>query len=341
MNDREIVVRTVCFVYNIVKGVARVDHSNEPRSRRRVKVKGDVPFYQDRSGFREEGEKKRRWWIPLVFLLIIGAAAGTLWFFDNRSESGLFHELIETLIAGEEEIQITIPAALFTGEDLDEIFAAAIEEHGVDEIVPVEDDKLVYKMSPEAKASLLKEAQDQLEKKLTALKDERQYDYLVEISYASSFDDFFLSTNLDQPDKALPVASELYMAAVYYQYLYDAEELVKEVVIVIESKETGEQERLAYPGDLNRAVSIMERPEVADEEPLTPGAGDKVVVDTGPDNLNLRDGPEITYLIIDVLSSGTELEVIDEEGEWLNVITPDEQEGWVHGDYVIITDVEE
>ena len=318
-----------------------MDQSNEPRSRRRVKVKGGVPDYRDGSSFREEGEKKRRWWIPLTLLLIIVAAAGTLWFFGNRIESGLFHELIETFVPGEEEIQITIPAALFTGEDLDEISAAAIEEHGVAEIVPVEDDKLVYTMSPEAKESLLEEAEDQLEKKLTSLKDERQYDYIIEISYASSFDDFFLATDLDQPEKALPAASELYMAAVYYQYLYAAEELVKEMVIVIESEETGERERLAYPGDLSRAASIMERPEVAEDEPLTPGAGDKVAVDTGPDNLNLRDGPAITYLIIDVLSSGTVLEVIGEEGEWLNVITPDEQEGWVHGDYVKITGVEE
>jgi len=66
-----------------------------------------------------------------------------------------------------------------------------------------------------------------------------------------------------------------------------------------------------------------------------------VIVTTGPDNLNLRNGPEITYLIIDVLSSGTVLEVIGVEGVWLEVITPDQKEGWVHGDFVEFYDEED
>ncbi|MFO7951438.1 MAG: SH3 domain-containing protein [Bacillota bacterium] len=314
----------------------------EPRFENEEWAGEDISFHhQDRRSFREPGKKKRRWWIPLTLILIVIVALGTLWFVGNRSEFWLFRELRGIIFPEEEEIQIIIPAALFAGEDIEEIAAHALEEKGVDEITHIEGDKLLFTMSPEVKNKLLEEAQNDLEEILSALKDGRQYSFIVEISYDSSFENFSLVIEDDHTDQALVAASELFVAAVYYQHLNAAGEEIQEVAIVLENNEIGDQERLAYPEDLNRVASLLESPEMVDEELAGPAAGDEVIVDTGPDNLNLRDGPAITYLIIDVLNSGTVLEVIDEEGDWLNVITPDQQEGWVHGDYVKIADEED
>ncbi len=50
--------------------------------------------------------------------------------------------------------------------------------------------------------------------------------------------------------------------------------------------------------------------------------------------LHLRAGPSTDHDILDRLVRGTVLKVVGSEGKWLEVITPGDKEGWVHGDYV-------
>ena len=313
-----------------------MDRSNDPQVENDERTEENMARYQERRSFREEGEEKRRWWIPLTILVIIVAAIGTFWYVASRSELWFFQDLMAVISPEEEEIQIIIPAALFAGQDVDEVAARAIEEQGVDEIVPIEDDMLVYNMSPAVKESLHEEAKTNLEEKLSGLEEYRRYPYLVDVSYDDNFAEFYLliSAGEEMPGEALVTASELFVTAVYYHYLDAAGDEVREVEIELENEESGARETIVYPGDLNWVASILERPERVTEGPAGPEAGDRVVVDTGPDNLNLREGPEITYLIIDVLNSGTVLEVTGTEGEWLEVITPEQKEGWVHGDFV-------
>ncbi len=313
-----------------------MDKSKEPQFENDERTEDKMDGYRDRRSYREEGEGRRRWLFPLAILLIIIAALGAFLYFASRSELWFFQDLMAVISPEEEEVQLVIPAALFAGQDFDEVSARAVEEHGVDEIVPIEDDMLVYNMSPEVKERLHQEAKDYLEDKLSDFEDGRRYPYLVDISYDDSFAEFFLLISGEEeiPGEALKAASELFVAAVYFQYLDASGDEVRDVAIELENEETGDRETLVYPGDLNWVASVLERPERLDEEPAGPGPGDKVVVDTGPDNLNLRSGPEITYLIIDILSSGTVLEVTGAEGDWLEVITPDQKEGWVHGDFV-------
>jgi len=315
-----------------------VDNSNNNRFEGEDWEERGKAFYQDRNIDRQDGERKRRWWIPITVLLIIIAVLGVLYYFASRSQHWFFQDLMAVITPEVEQAQIIIPAALFAGKDLEDIATHAVEEQGVDEVVPIEGDRLVYNMTPEVKEKLLEGARNDVKEKLSRLEEDRQYHYIVYVSYDNSFVDFFLVTDDDHFDEALITASELFVSAVYYQYLYAAGDDAREVSMIIENNETGTQEKLDYPGDIDRVASLLDSPEAVNEEPAGPAPGDKVAVDTGPDNLNLRDGPAITYLIIDILHSGTELEVIGEEGEWLQVVTPDQKEGWVHGDFVEIVD---
>lgn len=52
------------------------------------------------------------------------------------------------------------------------------------------------------------------------------------------------------------------------------------------------------------------------------------------DVLRLRSGPGLDYEIIGRMLQGTVLTVTGNQDEWLEVITPEEQNGWTHGDYV-------
>jgi hypothetical protein len=77
--------------------------------------------------------------------------------------------------------------------------------------------------------------------------------------------------------------------------------------------------------------------EAADSEiAITETETEKVIVNVNI--LRLRSGPGTDYEILDRLEYGTVLTVIAEDIEWLQVITPNNKEGWVHGDYVTRSD---
>ncbi len=73
--------------------------------------------------------------------------------------------------------------------------------------------------------------------------------------------------------------------------------------------------------------------EEASPEPKPDNPSEKhVVVDVNI--LRLRSGPGTDYDILDRLALGTVLKVTGNQNEWLEVVTPEGKNGWVHGDYV-------
>jgi hypothetical protein len=314
--------------------VVKVDDFNEFHSENEDNDIIKIPDFRKKSRSDRPGGNKR-WLIPLALLLLIIVAISIVWFIGSRRQTGLFRWLTDQFASDEETVQINLPAALFTGQDIDAVIAEAVEEKGVSVINWLDNSTLIYTMSPEVIEILQKEAADNLEDKIAAIKEGRQYPFVLDLSQDSSFKEFYLVAKQEQRDSAMAAAAELLVLAAYYRHLDASEDAIPEVSIAIEASDSsGAPEMLFYPADLEEAVAILENPPEPDPEPESPSAGDEVIVTTGPDNLNLRSGPEITYLIIDILNSGTVLEVIGTEGDWLEVITPEGKEGWVHGNYV-------
>lgn len=52
------------------------------------------------------------------------------------------------------------------------------------------------------------------------------------------------------------------------------------------------------------------------------------------DALRLREGPSVDHAITILLPKGEKLSINNKQGEWLNVSTETEKQGWVHGQYV-------
>lgn len=311
-----------------------MDDFDKHRERFEEKADNETPYQSRKYRMDELDVKGNRWALPLVLFLILLVGAGSIWFLNSRNLISMPGWVEGFFTPEEERIVIRLPEALFPGQDFAEISARAIEEQGVENVSQDEDGNLIYSMSPEAKERLLEETDSKLQETLSAINDRQEHPEIIRISYDSSYNNFYLVASQGQKNRALFTASELFMLAVYYQYI-NTEELVREVSMQIEDSETGDTlEQFEYPDDLNRVATIIVAPPDFAEEPTTPQPGDEVIVSTGPDNLNLRNGPEITYLIIDILSSGTVLEVTGSEGDWLEVITPEGTEGWVHGDFV-------
>jgi len=311
-----------------------VDDFDKHREKFEEKADNKTPYQSRKYKMDVLDEKGNRWVLPIVLFLLVIAGAGAIWFLNSRNLISMPGWVEGFFTPEEERVVIRLPEALFPGQDFAEISARAIEEQGVENVSQDEDGNLIYSMSPEAKERLLEETDSKLHETLSAINDRQEHPEIIRISYDSSYNNFYLVASQGQKNRALFTASELFMLAVYYQYI-NTEELVREVSMQIEDSETGDiLEQFEYPDDLNRVATIIVTPPDFVEEPTTPQPGDEVIVSTGPDNLNLRNGPEITYLIIDILSSGTVLEVTGSEGDWLEVITPEGTEGWVHGDFV-------
>ncbi len=311
-----------------------MDDFDKHREKFEEKAENETPYQSRRYRMDELDVKGNRWTLPLVLFLILLVGAGAAWFLGSRNLIGMPGWVEGFFAPAEKTLQVALPKALFAGQDLEEVTARALEEQGVKEIADGEDNTRIYTMTDEIRSSLLVEAESNLENKLADINDQSVHPEVVSISSDGAYKDFYLVASLDSDNRALVTASKLFMLAVYYHYI-NTEDLVREVTVAVEDTESGDvNERLVYPGGLNRAAEIIEDPTILVEEPTTPQPGDRVVVSTGPDNLNLRNGPEITYLIIDILNSGTVLEVTGSEGVWLEVITPEGTEGWVHGDFV-------
>ncbi len=291
--------------------------------------------YRSRKDRFDKGPgKKKKWVLPLALLLILVAVLSVFWYLGGFSGlSGSF------FASGEKTVMVKLPEALFANSNIKEAMAAAAGEEGIEAAEQDEDGTLIYKLSVEARDSLLEKAKNNLEENIAALKDERQHPYLADISYDSAYRDFYLVIDRDQEqyEQVLVTVSELFTLAAFYQQIGAGADPAPEILITIEDAGSGDiLEQLNYPNDIAWMAEVLITATAPVVAPVAPQAGDQVIVITGSDNLNLRNGPEITYLIIDIMRSGTILEVTGTEGVWLKVITPDDKEGWVHGSFVEI-----
>jgi hypothetical protein len=314
--------------------VIKMEDMNRPRFEFEESMDNESSYRSRKDRFDRGPGKKKKWVLPLALLLILVAVLSVFWYLGGLSGlPGPF------FASGEKTVMVKLPEALFADSNIKEAMAAAAGEEGTEAAEQDEDGTLVYKLSVEARDSLLEKAKGKLEENIAALKDERQHPYLTDISYDSAYRDFNLAIDREQEqyEQVLVTVSELYMLAAFYQQIGAGADPAPELLITIEDTGSGDiLEQLNYPNDLAWMAEVLINATVTVAAPVAPQAGDQVIVITGSDNLNLRNGPEITYLIIDILRSGTILEVTGAEGVWLKVITPDGKEGWVHGGFVEI-----
>ena len=290
--------------------------------------------YRLRKGNSREDQKVRKWWVlPLVLLLLLVAGLGVVWYLGGFSLlSGNF------FAPREQTATLALPEALLEETNNKRALTEVLGEESTAGATRGIDGILTYELTVEAKVRLLEEAEFNLSERIAALKDVRQHPYIYDLSHDNAYRELYLIVDREilQYEQILVSAAELYMLAAFYRHIDAGADSTPELYITLEDALSGDfLDQLAYPNDLNRVAEILISAETP-AAPPTPQPGDQVIVTTGADNLNLRSGPEITYLIIDILASGTTLEVIGAEGAWLQVITPQGKEGWVHGGFVEI-----
>ncbi len=316
---------------------------DEKAKKNRGKKAGVVQFHPGAKRSREPSEPekppKRRWLVPAAMLFtVLMAAVLVLFLTRDRGDDDLFRLLTQLLPGTVREVEVTVPAELAADSDIQEKIAAIMEQAGVEEPEAGEDGSLTYVFTPGIRDEITAEIRSSVLEYIEELNRGFLYPSIITLEHDASFSEFTfqIDRDLEQYGPAGEAARELLIMAAYHQVFTGIDRESIDVSVFVEEAGSGDPlDSMFYPEVLDRTPESYAR-EDAPVETEGFGPGDRVVVDTGPNNLNLRNGPEITYLIIDILTTGTVLEVTGVDGVWLEVITPDQKQGWVHGDYVAL-----
>jgi hypothetical protein len=149
-------------------------------------------------------------------------------------------------------VEITIPASMFEGEDLDTVIANAKAE-GVNEVTKNADGSLTYKMSKTKHKEFLAEMKDEVTKSVNQMKNSEDFVSILDITSNDSFSEFTMIVDKAAFENSMDgfAALGLGLTGMMYQ-LYegvDSEEI--KVVIKLQDEATGEVfDEVVYPDDM-------------------------------------------------------------------------------------------
>jgi len=149
-------------------------------------------------------------------------------------------------------VEVTLPASMFEGEDIDTVIADAKKE-GVKEVTKNEDGSLTYKMSKAKHKEMMEELKTGILETIEETKNSEDYVSIKDITYNDSFSEFTLVVEKSAYEDSMDgfAAFGLGISGMYYQ-LYNG---VKpdEYKVTIFLKDEASQEvfdEIVYPDDL-------------------------------------------------------------------------------------------
>ena len=145
--------------------------------------------------------------------------------------------------------EITLPASLFEGQNLDEVIANA-KEQGVSEVIQNEDGSLTYKMSKATHEKLMKETADHVLKTIDELKSGENFKSIQDVTYNDSFSEFTLVVDQPAYEGGFDgfAAFGIGMVALIYQTYDGVPQEKRRVTIDIKDQNSGEIfDTIIYP----------------------------------------------------------------------------------------------
>jgi len=146
-------------------------------------------------------------------------------------------------------VEITLPASLFEGEDIDEVIAEA-KEDGVSDVTVHDDGSLTYKMSKSKHNEMMREMKDDLLEYIEETKNSEDYKSIKDITHNKVFSEFTLLVDQEAFENSFDgfAALGLGMSGLYYQLFDGVAPDDYEVTVFIENLNTGEVfDTIVYP----------------------------------------------------------------------------------------------
>ncbi|WP_084242872.1 hypothetical protein [Planomicrobium okeanokoites] len=193
--------------------------------------------------------------------LVLAACSG-----DNASETEPKEETVNTEEAAQESetaeegegvnvdkglfnVEVTVPASFFEGEDLEQV-AADAEAEGIEEATVNDDGSITYKMSKAQHKELMEELATSVEEAKNEITESGDFPSIQSIETSNNYDDFTVNVDREAYENSFDgfATMTLGMIGSFYQVYDGADADNFEVVIEMADAETGEVfDTITYP----------------------------------------------------------------------------------------------
>jgi len=196
--------------------------------------------------------------LPLTLLFsILLVACGQ----DKESESGNADRASEETKKDESfkvdkgllNVEVTIPASLLEGQEIDSAITEAKKE-GIEEVIKNDDGSVTYKMSKSVHKEMMKEMEKDILETIEEIKTSKDIASIKDVSYNKSFTEFTLTVNKEQFENSFDAMASMGLAltGMYYQLFSGVDSEKFKVTVIFKDESNGEViNTIVYPDDLN------------------------------------------------------------------------------------------
>lgn len=198
--------------------------------------------------------------LPLTLLFsILLVACGQ----DKESESGKKSDNADTaeetkngsfkVDKGLLNVEVTIPASLFEGQEIDSAITEAKKE-GIKEVIKNDDGSVTYKMSKSVHKEIMKKMEKDILETIEEIKTSKDFASIKDVSYNKSFTEFTLTVNKEQFENSFDAMASMGLAlpGMYYQLFSGVDSEKFKVTVIFKDESNGEIiNTIVYPDDLN------------------------------------------------------------------------------------------
>ncbi|MGE7662914.1 hypothetical protein ACQKL6_14595 [Peribacillus sp. NPDC097197] len=149
-------------------------------------------------------------------------------------------------------VEVTLPASFFEGEDIDSVIAEA-KKDGVSKVTKNEDGSLMYKMPKSKHKEMMKDLEKNAEETMEEMKNGKDYPSIKEVSHNKAFSKFTLEVDKETYENGFDgfAAMGLGITGMYYQVFNGASPDEYKVTISVKDAATQKVfDEVVYPDDL-------------------------------------------------------------------------------------------
>ncbi|WP_419955059.1 hypothetical protein ACN6MT_05665 [Neobacillus niacini] len=157
-------------------------------------------------------------------------------------------------------VEITIPASMFEGQDINTVIADAKKE-GVKEVTQNEDGSLTYKMSKAKHKEMMKEMKESVIASVEEMKNSEDYQSIKDITYNNDFSEFTVVVDKAAFENSMDgfATMGLAMSGMMYQLYNGVDPDKYKVTISLKDEATQKVfDDVVYPDDLNEEQTEAE-----------------------------------------------------------------------------------
>lgn len=150
-------------------------------------------------------------------------------------------------------VEVTIPADFFEGEDIDTVIADAKDE-GIQEVIKNDDGSLTFRMSESQQKEILNDMEEEIIVLVEEIETDEEITSIKDISYNNTYSELTLLVNPEELENTLDVDAsvDLVLMGMFYQLFNGVDPAKNKVTVTYKNESNGEViDTIVYPDDIN------------------------------------------------------------------------------------------